>query len=142
MPVFEIEKDGATYQVDAPDHATAASAFGALTFQAAPSAKELAADAGAAGAFQVGLARGFPGAVKLGSMLDYYLGMGQGKDAKSYDETLQRNQAMIAEMDKQYPIAGVAGNITGGLALGGGLAKTGLALTANAAQAGEGRAGL
>ncbi len=35
MPVFEIEKDGATYQVDAPDHATAASAFGALNFQSA-----------------------------------------------------------------------------------------------------------
>lgn len=137
MPIFEIEKDGATYQVDAPDHAAAASAFGAMKFQP-PSAKELATDAGAAGAFQVGLARGFPGAVKFGSMLDYYLGMGQGKDAKSYDETLQRNQAMIAEMDKQHPIAGVAGNVAGGLALGGGLAKAGLSLTAKAAQAGKG----
>ena len=88
---------------------------------------QVAREGGAVGAGMLGLARAVPFADRIGSALDYATGMGQGKGATSYAETLARNRAMIQAYDEAHPVSGLAGQVVGALALpGAGIAAQGL----------------
>lgn len=95
--------------------------------QLAVARAQVEADGDAAGAGMLGLARSVPIAEQIGSALDYTTGMGQGKGATSYAETLARNRAMIDAYDEKHRVAGMVGQVVGALALpGGGLAAQGV----------------
>jgi hypothetical protein len=67
MPIFEIEKDGKSYEVDAPDMMTAAKAFNGYT---PPSTSEDVLKSGASGVAS--------GATKLAGLLPDIAGMAKG----------------------------------------------------------------
>lgn len=135
MPIFEIEgPDGQVYEVDAPDENSAISAFQG---QSKPSngAPEWAENIDAYG-------RGLANGASFG-FLDYagagarWLG---GKTLPwrsevTYDEALREVKGQDAALAAEYPIADMAGNITGAVGTGLGLQNAGATLIGRGAPA-------
>lgn len=145
MPVFEIQgPDGRTYEIEAPDPATAASAWQKTLGAPAPSTTPdsyggapAAAFRGAMDAVTFGMRDELAAAVPaaLGKVKDWATGEGPGFQAR-YAENLAAQRA-ADESDRQaHPWARMGGQVAGGVA--GGLAAAPLLPSVKAAQAGAG----
>jgi hypothetical protein len=143
MPIFEIETPQGKFQVDAPDEQTALQALQPQQPQAAapqsPKPEErpswfpslsAATDASAAG-----LMFGFDDEIGAGMMApieaakDWYKGSGFDI-GQAYTRKQQELDARKAARRESHPIASIAGEVAGGLAVGGGLGKAGFSLAA------------
>lgn len=130
MPVFEIDNGGGkTFEVDAPDMATATTAFKSYSGgQSSPEDSGLTADNLARSA-----AQGIPG---IGGVVDKFAAgmdaltqplLGRGSNAGTLAERYAKNSAQEAahtqSFETAHPIASTAANIVGGTAATGALMK-------------------
>lgn len=143
MAIFEIEANGKTYEVDAPDQAAAVAAFqthigGAATEPAKADRIPIISDiADFSNAFQAGategMTLGFADELNAGAQAPFRaigdaIG-GKGFDlGKAYDDGLKDTRGYVEEQKAKNPAAAVAGDITGSLVTGGTLAKGGVTL--------------
>lgn len=142
MAVFEIEIGGKTYEVDAPDQASAMAAVqGAGQRQPQPKAadprdsvlgKVDSVVRGAADTLTFGLADEIAASLSTGSLG----GLNQGLWG-NYDEELKRQRGIDEADARDRQLYRVGGQLAGGVAGGLGLAKSGLSATANAVEAGK-----
>jgi hypothetical protein len=134
MPIFEIQApDGSTYEIDAPDQNAALAAIGQIAKPAAPDQRDsfmAKADAVVRGLADVATA-GFADEIAAG------LGTGFGY-LGDYDAELARQRGVDRSDADNRGGYRIAGQIAGGVAGGAALAKGGLSLAANAANAGQG----
>lgn len=145
MAVFEIEIGGKTYEVDAPDQATAMAAIQSMPQPAAaapvPAAPEREAlPGGALTASTIGSRQGltfnFGDEIMAGLTTPIEMGIGAwtGKDAgkgildrvsDAYGRGLEQERALQGQAQAQSPVAYGAGNVAGGLVGAGTLMKGG-----------------
>lgn len=154
MATFEIEANGKVYEIEAPDQASAVKAFQSFS-GAAPAAagpdmqaqiKDMLAKSNihkqpslgdTLNAFQTGahqgMTLGFGDEINAGlQAVPRAIGSavaGNGFDlSKAYGEGLDATQSYIDERTSKAPTAAMLGELTGGVATGGTLAKGGLTL--------------
>lgn len=147
MATFEVEANGETYEIEAPDEATALKAFqsfsgGATEQPKAPTPPAQGFDplktvGDAATAFQAGTNQGMTlgfgdeiaagmmaPIVAVGPMLE-----GKGYDiGKGYNEALDFTRGKLEEDQAKNPIAAGVGDVAGSVLTGGTLAKGGVTL--------------
>lgn len=142
MPIFEIETPEGKFQVDAPDEQTALQALQPKQEAPAPQQPALPerpswfpALSAATDASAAGLMFGFDDEIGAGMMSpieaakDWY--QGNGFDlGQAYTRKQQELDARKAQRRETHPIASIAGEVAGGLAVGGGLGKAGFSLAA------------
>jgi len=150
MPVFEIQdKNGATYEVDAPDENSAVAGFQKFNGANPDVGVATAIGRGAAQGATLGFNDEMRGLVEAGGAAPdqpaslgalvrggYNLLTGSGADA--YSAGTERTRDDLATARAQHPIATTTGEIGGALGSGAGLVGGGLSIGANAARAGTG----
>lgn len=136
MPIFELQTpDGKTFEVDAPDQASAISALGS----GAQSKGSQSWLSGAADAFTQGTSFGFGdeltaleagvlGKTPDGSWFDYSKSFGD-----RYNDALQAERGQQEQFRSENPGTALAAEIAGGIGTGAGLAKGGLTLAGRTA---------
>lgn len=147
MPIFEIETPQGKFQVEAPDEQTALRALQPQQ-EAAPEAQPPVQapkmpepffpsfTAATEGSF-AGVMGGFDdeiGAAMLSPIeagIDWFKGKGFSIP-NAYSRKQQELDAIKAERRKAHPVASIAGELAGGLALGGGAGRAGLTLAGKA----------
>ncbi|MEP7452819.1 hypothetical protein [Phyllobacterium sp. SB3] len=165
MAIFEFQgPDGRTFEIDAPDQSTALSAYqrvsggqpqperkasgqaeyndGTVGPTLARGGAALPPETSGMRSFAQGLADtasfGFSDEIAAG--LGSIGGMLPGGHGKSYSELLPEIRGQQDADAEEHPYAHVAGQLTGGVGSGVALARGGLSLAANAANAGHGLA--
>lgn len=144
MPVFEIETPQGTFEVDAPDEQTALRALQGMRQPSQPEAPEQPkpeyAPQGFSSTFsaitegsQAGVMGGFDDEIGAGMMAPFHAAAdfvrGRGFDlGGAYNRLQKQLDERKAARRANHPVASVAGEVAGGLALGGGAAKSGATL--------------
>lgn len=136
MPTFEITTPEGTFEVTAPDEQ---SALNAVQGQSSPAPKAqdrwFPSFAAATEGSAAGLMGGYDdeiGAAMLAPVeagIDWFKGDGFDM-GRAYTRKQQQLDALKAERRENHPVASIAGEVAGGLALGGGMGKAGLSLAA------------
>ena len=142
MPLFEIETPDGRFEVDAPDEQTALRALQGAAPQAAPAPQQPEANAPAynGGVFraltegsEAGLMGGFDDEIGAGMMApihaaaDWYQGRGFNL-GDAYTRLQKQNDERKQARRETHPVASIAGEVAGGLAMGGKAAQSGLTL--------------
>lgn len=129
MPIFEIEKDGKVFEIDAPDQNAAVAAFQQYSSPAEKPRIPNAQGLGMGQGFTLGwgdeiYAAGTAPIRAIGGLFT-----GEGYDlGKAYNEGLQSIREVHGLAQEQDPVGYGVGEVAGGLSLGGSAARSGLTL--------------
>lgn len=139
MPTYEVEINGQTFEIDAPDDQAVQLAVRQLQGQTAeqPAAPDGGGIAGALQSFGTGAAdlASFGLADELGAGARWLGGkVLPWQSNVTYDQALQEVRGKDKAVAEANPNTYLAGQIVGGIGVGSGLARAGLSPTANAPQ--------
>ncbi|MBY3590615.1 hypothetical protein HJA87_12075 [Rhizobium bangladeshense] len=140
MPKYQIQLNGQSFEVDAPDEEALKGAIGKLQVQTAPPPEKSTFDkvTGNINSFGQGIVDmvGLGYADEIGAGLDYAGShILPWRDPKTYDQALADTRGEQEQAYEEHPTANIAGKVTGALWGASQLAKAGLSPTANAIKA-------
>ncbi|QIG75014.1 hypothetical protein EVC14_016 [Rhizobium phage RHph_I3_18] len=142
MPTYEVEVNGQTFEIDAPDDQAVNLAVRQL--QGQTEAKNPSVPGGYSSgpewtkpltSFGTGIADMVSGgfADEIGAAVDSAGSqIFPWREPKTYEQALAEGRADQASLEETNPVSSIAGKVTGGVGLGSALAKGGLSLAANA----------